>query len=68
MISFREYVESKMNIEMPKGSIPGSWFSEHNLPMIVQCSCCTMTMAAPSAWIDEEGYTYCSCCAEIDKE
>ena len=68
MISFREYVETKMNIKMPEGSIPGSWFSEFGLPMIVRCSCCEMTLAAPSAWIDEEGYTYCSDCADVSND
>ena len=67
MISFRQYVES-MNIKMPKGNISGAWFAEHGLPMIVKCTCCEMTMASPSAWIDDEGYTYCSDCAGIEEE
>lgn len=67
MISFRQYVESHMNLEMPKGNISGAWFSENGLPMIVACSCCGMTMASPSAWIDDEGYTYCSDCADVSE-
>ena len=67
MINFRQYVES-MNIKMPEGSISGAWFAEHGLPMVVKCTCCEMTMASPSAWIDEEGYTYCSDCADIEEE
>lgn len=66
MISFRQYVES-MNIKMPERTIPGSWFAEHGLPMVVKCTCCEMTMASPSAWIDEEGYTFCSSCAEVSE-
>ena len=27
-----------------------------------------MTMASPSAWMDDEGYTYCSDCADIKEE
>lgn len=68
MINFRQYVENKMNITMPKGNIPGSWFAENHLPMIVACCCCGMTMASPSAWIDDNGYTYCSDCADVEEE
>lgn len=64
MISFRQYVESQ-NIKMPHGNIPGSWFMENNLPMVLRCSCCDMTMASPSVWIDDEGYVYCGDCAGI---
>ena len=47
----------------PEGNeISAEWFKEHNLPMIVECKCCTMTMALPSAFVDEEGYLYCSSC------
>ena len=63
MITFRQYVEIKMNLEMPKGNISGEWFSRNGLPMVVRCSCCDMTMASPSAWIDEDGYVYCGLCA-----
>ena len=65
MISFREYVETKLNTKMPDGDIPGSWFYELGLPVVVRCSCCEMSMAIPSAWLDEEGYVYCRECAEV---
>lgn len=68
MISFSEYVKKELNVEMPHGNIPGSWFHDNGIPMIVRCCCCDMTMASPSAWIDEEGYTYCSDCADIEEE
>lgn len=65
MISFPEYVETKLNTKMPDGDIPGSWFYELGLPVVVRCSCCEMSMAIPSAWIDEEGYIYCHDCADV---
>ena len=54
------------DIIMPEGTINGAWFAEHDLPMIVSCTCCGMTMALPSAYVDEDGYTYCSGCAGED--
>ena len=44
--------------------VSGGWFAERGLPMIVECSCCCMTMALPCAEIDDEGYIHCSSCAE----
>lgn len=68
MISFREYLK-KNDIELPETpTISGGWFAKHGIPMVVRCTCCEMTMAAPSAWIDDEGYTYCSDCAKIEEE
>ena len=58
------YLKEEMNIEMPKGEINSSWFSENHLPMIVKCSCCEMTMALPSAMIAEDACVYCPSCAE----
>ena len=57
------YIFEEMGVEMPKDNIPGSWFAENALPMIVECACCGMTMALPSAMIDDDGYCYCSSCA-----
>lgn len=68
MVSFSEYVKREMGIEMPKGNIPGSWFVDNRIPMVVRCSCCDMTMASPSAWIDDEGYTYCGSCADVKED
>ena len=68
MISFKQYVEQKRNMKMPEGNISGAWFAKNGFPMIVACTCCGMTMASPSAWIDDEGYTYCSDCADVEEE
>lgn len=59
MKTFFEYMAER-GIEVPEKEIPGSWFSEHGYPMVVRCACCDMTLALPSALIDDEGYTYCS--------
>lgn len=67
-MTFRQYIKTKMNLEMPEGNISGTWFSENGIPMIVACSCCGMTMASPSAWIDEEGYTFCDSCADVEED
>ena len=62
MKTFYEYVRDR-GIDIPENNIPGSWFQEHGYPMVVRCACCEMTMAIPSALIDEEGYTFCANCA-----
>lgn len=67
MISFKQYVENR-GIEIPEGNIPGEWFAKHGYPMVVRCTCCDMTMAIPSAWIDEEGYVYCGDCGRANDE
>ena len=52
-----------MNIEMPNGDIGGEWFVEHHLPMVVACSECGMSMALPSAMVDNQGNIICpGCC------
>ena len=60
--SFRNFILANYGLEVPRGNIPGSWFAENGLPMIVRCTCCDMTMAAPFCWVDEDGYTYCGGC------
>ena len=67
MKSFTEYVRDR-GIEIPEKEIPGSWFSRHGYPMVVRCTCCEMTMATPSAWVDDNGYTFCSDCAGVNEE
>lgn len=62
MKTAEEWLKKELDIEMPKGNINGSWFVEHNLPMIVECSCCRMTMALPSAYVDDNGCIYCGEC------
>lgn len=68
MKSFYDYVRNDCKIEIPEGNLSGAWFCENHLVMVVACCCCGMTMTSPSAWIDEEGYTYCSDCAGIEEE
>lgn len=62
MKTFRNYILSEFGIEMPHGEINGSWFAENGFPMIVACTCCGMTMSAPSAWIDRNGQCFCDGC------
>ncbi len=63
MQTFKDWFEQTYNEQYPKGDvINAEWFFERNLPMIVECSCCTTTMALPNALIDEEGNIYCSSC------
>lgn len=64
MLTFKDYIDKHYNIKMPSGEIPGSWFSKHGLPMVVACTCCQMTMASPSALVDEDGSVYCSTCGD----
>lgn len=66
-MDFKTYVRTVLKKEVPKDNIPGSWFVENHLPMIVRCTCCEMTMALPSAWIDEDGNTYCAECAGMEE-
>ena len=68
MKSFVDYIAEKWDLKMPEGIVPGSWFKDNHIPMVVHCTCCEMTMASPSAWIDDEGYTYCSDCAGVNEE
>ena len=68
MTSFSDYIKYNFDLEMPHGEISGEWFSENHLPIIVRCSCCDMTMASPSAWIDDDGYTFCSRCAGVSDD
>jgi hypothetical protein len=68
MTSFADYVKNTRHVEIPKGTISGAWFQENRIPMVVRCTCCEMTMASPSAWIDDEGYTYCSECAGVSDD
>lgn len=64
MKTFQQFIEDNYDVKFPKGNVPGSWFSENGFPMVVKCCCCEMTMASPSALIDDDGYTYCVNCAE----
>lgn len=60
----KDYLYEELNLRLPDGSVPASWFAEYNLPLIVSCTCCGMTMVLPSALIDDDGCAYCSSCAE----
>ena len=59
----KEWLLKEMNLEMPEGNIPGSWFAANGLPIVVQCNCCSSTLILPSALITEEGFVYCPSCA-----
>lgn len=63
MKSFYDFIREDRGFEIPEENIPGEWFAKHRLPMVVACCCCGMTMALPSAWIDDDGSTFCSDCA-----
>lgn len=63
MTTIRNFLLANYALEMPSGDIPGTWFAENGLPMIVRCACCDMTMALPFAWVDRDGYTLCGGCA-----
>lgn len=66
MKTFNEWLKENRMCKMPKGSVDAGWFIERGLPMIVECSCCGMTMALPNAYIDDEGYIYCANCKGDD--
>ena len=61
-----QYLKDEYNIEMSKGNIDASWFQKEGLAMIVECKCCTMTMALPSAFVDDDGNIYCASCKGDD--
>lgn len=62
MKTFEAWFRENRKADMPKGNIDADWFVERGLPMIVECSCCTTTMALPNAMLDDEGNIYCSSC------
>ncbi len=61
-----KYIWEELGVEMPKGEIPGKWFTENDLPMIVECTECGMTMALPSALVSPDGHCYCHSCVDED--
>lgn len=60
----KQYLKEELDIELPEGNISGSWFSQHDLPMVVECACCHSTMVLPSAMVDDNGVCFCSTCVE----
>ncbi len=66
MKTARKWLEDEFKIEVPHGTVNGSWFIKHDLPMVVECCCCCSTMSLFSAMIDEDGNIYCSSCAGDD--
>lgn len=64
MMTFAEWLKASRNEELPSGTINGSWFAERGLPMVVECTCCGMTMAVTSAMINDDGQIYCASCTE----
>lgn len=59
---FEKYHEGE---KLPYPTINGSWFVEHKLPTVVACTCCSSTMALPSALIDEDNHIYCTSCVDF---
>jgi len=64
MQTFEQWIKTK-GIELPQGDIDAGWFEKHNLPMIVSCICCGMTMPIWVAYIDEDDLVYCADCAGV---
>lgn len=62
MKNFFDWYKDKYDEEPPKDAIPGEWFHERGLPMVVHCTYCGMTMALPQAYLNREGYTFCNSC------
>ena len=60
-MSVVEYLKTK-GIEIPKGSVSMAWFNKNDLPMIVECACCGMTMCSLSAYLYDDMMTYCEDC------
>ena len=66
MQSFKDWFEENYEEEYPKGNIDGKWFDDHGLQMMVECKCCCMSMALPSAMIDANGHIYCHDCGGVE--
>ena len=66
MKTFEQWLKEHRHCELPKGEVNANWFIERGLPMVVECCCCTMTMALPNAYIDDEGNIYCADCKGDD--
>lgn len=67
MQTFAQWLKATHNMDLPKGTVNGAWFMRHNFPMVVECKCCTATMALPSCYVDKNGFTYCTSCAKGDE-
>ena len=65
MKKFADYLKEDLGIDFPKGDVEGKWFEENHINMIVRCTSCGMTMASPSAMIDDNGDVYCASCADV---
>ncbi len=69
MITFRNWFEKNYpNEKYPTGNVDGQWFADHDIPMIVSCTCCEMTMVVISALVDNEGQVFCSGCGELEED
>lgn len=64
MKTAKEWILEKRGIEIPSEKVSAEWYLNHNIPMIVACRCCETTMFVHSAMVDDDGYAYCSSCAE----
>jgi len=69
MITFRDWFEKNYpNEKYPTGNVDGQWFADHDIPMIVSCTCCEMTMLVTSALVDNENQVFCSDCGELGED
>lgn len=46
-----------------EGSVSMGTFLAHNVPMVVACTYCEMTMTLPGSYINENGQIFCRECA-----
>ncbi len=69
MITGEQYCKSQgLDFSIwPKQNVPAEEFYKRNIPLVVACSNCTMTMTIGSSVI-EKGCFYCSDCAEAITE
>ena len=66
MEDFKTWFQNEWNETVPDDNIESKWFTDHGLPMVCRCANCEMSMILFSAYIDQDGYTYCASCAGVD--
>jgi len=65
LAGYRTGVDLLRDTAGDKPTYDGDDHASAGLPMIVACTCCTMTMAGAGALIDADGHTWCADCAEM---
>ena len=63
--TFSEWLKETRGEDLPEGNISAQWFVGRNIPFVVECAYCKMSMciASDSVRIDEDGRIYCKDCA-----